>query len=66
MTDQAKEAQRQYMRAWQRANPEKRKAARERYWEKKAQQAAAFKEYKASTSKSSSKSRTASKTSRKK
>lgn len=40
MTDQAKEARRQYMRAWQRANPEKRKAARERYWEKKAQQAA--------------------------
>lgn len=41
MTDQAKEARRQYLREWQRANPEKCKAAHERYWERKAKQAAA-------------------------
>lgn len=37
MTDKEKAAaaKREYMRAWQRANPDKVKAAQERYWLKK-------------------------------
>lgn len=38
MTDQAKEARREYMRAWTAANPDKVKAKNQRYWEKKAAQ----------------------------
>lgn len=41
MTDQAKEARRAYNRAykkeWNRKNPDKVRAAQERYWERKAQ-----------------------------
>lgn len=40
MTDAAKEARRQYKRAWNRKNRDKVKAATARYWEKKAKQAA--------------------------
>ena len=36
MTDQAKEARREYMRAWTAANPDKVKAKNARYWEKRA------------------------------
>lgn len=36
MTDQAKEARRQYKREWNRRNPDKVKAAQERYWNKRA------------------------------
>ena len=38
MTDKAKEARRQYKREWNRRNPDKVKAAQERYWNKKAEQ----------------------------
>lgn len=38
MTDKAKEARRQYKREWNRRNPDKVKAAQERYWTKKAEQ----------------------------
>lgn len=46
MTDEAKELLREYRRAWQRANKDKCKMYRERYWEKKAAQAAAAKDTK--------------------
>lgn len=36
MTDQAKEARREYMRAWNAANKDKVKAKNARYWEKRA------------------------------
>lgn len=36
MTDKAKEARRAYKRAWAKRNPDKVKAAQERYWTKKA------------------------------
>ena len=39
MTDKAKEARRAYKREWNRRNPDKVKAAQERYWNRKAQQA---------------------------
>lgn len=41
MTEQAKEARRAYKRQWARDNPEKVKQQQARYWEKKAEQAAA-------------------------
>ena len=41
MTEQAAEARRAYRRAWAKKNPEKVKAIQERYWAKKAEQAAA-------------------------
>lgn len=40
MTEQAKEARREYKRRWNRENPDKVKAAQARYWAKKAAQAA--------------------------
>ena len=40
MTEAAKEARRAYKRKWNRDNPDKVKAAQERYWTKKAQEAA--------------------------
>lgn len=36
MTDAAKEARRQYKRQWVKNNPEKVKAAQDRYWAKRA------------------------------
>lgn len=39
MTEQAKEARRAYKREWNRKNPEKVRAAQERYWTRKAQAA---------------------------
>lgn len=36
MTEQAKQARRDYKREWAKKNPERMKAAQERYWEKKA------------------------------
>jgi len=44
MTEQAKEARRIYKRAWCKANPERVRAAQERYWQKIADRAAADKE----------------------
>lgn len=40
MTDAARQARREYKRAWNRANPEKVKQYQEKYWSKKAAQAA--------------------------
>lgn len=40
MTEQAKEARRAYKRAWAAKNRDKVKAAQERYWTRKAEQAA--------------------------
>lgn len=40
MTEQAKEKRREYRREWARKNPDKVKAAQERYWQKKAAQQA--------------------------
>lgn len=39
MTEEAKEARRAYIREWRKKNPDKLKAAQDRYWEKKAAQA---------------------------
>lgn len=39
MNDAAKEARRAYYRRWAAANPDKRRAAQARYWERKAQEA---------------------------
>lgn len=39
MTEQAKEARRAYKRAWAAKNRDKVKAAQERYWTRKAEQA---------------------------
>ena len=39
MTEQAKEARKAYKREWARKNPDKVKAAQERYWNKKAVEA---------------------------
>lgn len=36
MSEEAKEARRAYRRAWNKANPDKVRAATQRYWEKKA------------------------------
>ena len=41
MTDKAKEARRAYKRKWAKENPEKIRAQQERYWNKKAEAAAA-------------------------
>lgn len=38
MTDAAKEKKREYERRWRAQNPERVKAIKERYWEKKASQ----------------------------
>ena len=38
MTPEAKKAAARYARNWRRKNPEKVKATRERYWQKKAAQ----------------------------
>ena len=40
MTDQAREARRQYKREWNRKNKDKVKASQARYWEKRAAAAA--------------------------
>ena len=37
MTEAAKEARRAYMRAWNRNNPDKRRAIQARYWARKAE-----------------------------
>lgn len=39
MTDAAREARREYMRRWNAANPDKRRAIQARYWARKAQEA---------------------------
>lgn len=39
MNEKAKEARRAYKREWNRRNPDKVKAAQERYWERKAEEA---------------------------
>jgi len=39
MTEQAKEMRRAYKREWNRRNPDKVKAAQERYWSRKAKAA---------------------------
>lgn len=41
MNEAAKEARRAYKRQWNKDNPEKVKAYQEKYWNKKAQEAAA-------------------------
>jgi hypothetical protein len=41
LSDAAKEARRAYAREWRRRNPDKIRAARDRYWEKKAREAKA-------------------------
>lgn len=41
MTEEALEARRAYQREWAKAHPEAVRAYKERYWEKKAQQAKA-------------------------
>ena len=41
MTEQAKEARRAYRRKWYAENKDRAKAATEKYWQKKAEQAAA-------------------------
>ena len=38
MTEQAKEMRKAYKREWAKKNPDKVKAAQERYWQKKAEQ----------------------------
>ena len=38
MSEAAREARRAYKREWNRRNPDKVKAAQERYWNRKAQQ----------------------------
>lgn len=38
MTEKAKQARREYKRAWAQANPDKIKAQQERYWERKAEE----------------------------
>ena len=44
MTDAAKEARREYKRAWNKANPDKVKQYRDNYWNKRAEQAAGARE----------------------
>lgn len=39
MTEQAKQAKREYQREWAKKNPDKVKAAQDRFWSKKAQEA---------------------------
>ena len=40
LTEEAKKARNEYLRRWRAANPDKLKAARQRYWEKRAARAA--------------------------
>ena len=40
MTEEARKAQREYMRKWRKENPDRVKEATRRYWEKKAAEAA--------------------------
>jgi len=40
LTEEARRLQREYLRRWRAANPDKVKAARLRYWEKRAAKAA--------------------------
>lgn len=40
MTEEARKLQREYLRRWRAANPDKVKAARLRYWERRAAKAA--------------------------
>lgn len=40
MTEEARKLQREYLRRWRAANPDKVKAARLRYWERRAVKAA--------------------------
>ena len=40
MMQEAKEARRKYQAEWRRKNPDKVKAAQERYWERKAKKSA--------------------------
>ncbi len=40
MDDAARQARNRYVREWRKKNPDKEKRARERYWAKKAKQAA--------------------------
>lgn len=44
MSESAREARNRYKREWAKKNPDKVKAANRRYWEKKAQEAAAMTE----------------------
>lgn len=44
MSEAAREARNAYKRKWAKDNPEKVKAATRRYWERKAQEAAAMEE----------------------
>lgn len=40
MGEEARKAQREYMREWRRKNPEKVRAINKRYWERKAEKLA--------------------------
>lgn len=44
MDEQARKAQREYLREWRRRNPDRVRAANKRYWEKRAAKLAAEKE----------------------
>lgn len=44
LSDAARAARNEYLREWRKNNPEKARAIRERYWEKKALEAAAEQE----------------------
>lgn len=46
MTEQAREAMRAYKRQWAKNNPDKVKAQQARYWERKAEKAAAAQQLK--------------------
>lgn len=37
MDDQARKAQREYLRAWRKRNPDKVRAANRKYWQRRAQ-----------------------------
>ena len=41
MTEEAKQARREYQRKWQQENRDKTRVYKERYWQKKAEQAKA-------------------------
>ena len=43
MNEQAREAQREYLRAWRKQNPDRVKEANRKYWEKRAARLAAEK-----------------------
>ncbi|MCD7944221.1 MAG: hypothetical protein LUH43_04960 [Clostridia bacterium] len=48
MTEAAKKARNAYLKKWRKANPDKTKAIRERYWEKRAAELEAAESSKAS------------------